>query len=59
LSEFTGTIVLGQATYRQFDGLVIASLESFSNENAHLKTNIKSWLNNFNQISSGPNIVYK
>ncbi|WP_447506085.1 hypothetical protein [Acinetobacter pittii] len=59
LSEFTGTIVLGQATYRQVDGLVIASLESFSNDHTNLKINIKGWLNNFNQISSGPNVLYK
>lgn len=59
LSEFTGTIVLGQATYRQVEGLVIASLESFSNDNANLKINLKGWLNNFNQISSGPNVLYK
>ena len=59
LSEFTGTIVLGQATYRQVDGLVIASLEGFSNDHANLKINIKGWLNNFNQISSGPNVLYK
>lgn len=59
LSEFTGMIVLGQATYRQVDGLVIASLESFSNDHANLKINIKGWLNSFNQISSGPNVLYK
>ncbi|EJB8496086.1 hypothetical protein VXG46_002052 [Acinetobacter baumannii] len=59
LSEFTGTIVLGQATYRQVDGLVIASLEGFSNDQANLKINVKGWLNNFNQISSGPNVLYK
>lgn len=59
LSEFTGTIILGQPTYRQVDGLVIASLEGFSNEKANLKINIKGWLNNFNQISSGPNVSYK
>ncbi|MFK4049010.1 hypothetical protein [Acinetobacter venetianus] len=59
LSEFTGTIVLGQATYRQVDGLVIASLEGFSNDHSNLKINIRGWLNNFNQISSGPNVLYK
>ncbi|GAM30632.1 hypothetical protein P23_1135 [Acinetobacter calcoaceticus] len=59
LSEFTGTIVLGQATYRQVDSLVIASLESFSNDHANLKINIKGWLNNFNQISSGSNVLYE
>lgn len=59
LSEFTGTIVLGQVTYRQVDGLVIASLEGFSNDHANLKINIKGWLNDFNQISSGPNVLYK
>lgn len=59
LSEFTGTIVLGQPTYRQVDGLVIASLEGFSHDHANLKINVKGWLNNFNQISSGPNVSYK
>ncbi|HFG6864018.1 MULTISPECIES: hypothetical protein [Acinetobacter calcoaceticus/baumannii complex] len=59
LSEFTGIIVLGQATYREVNGLVVASLESFSNDHANLKINIKGWLNNFNQISSGPNVLYK
>ena len=59
LSEFTGTIVLGQATYRQVDGLVIASFEGFSNDHVNLKINMKGWLNNFNQISSGPNVLYK
>ncbi|AGQ06673.1 hypothetical protein ABTQ09_15520 [Acinetobacter baumannii] len=59
LSEFTGTIILGQATYRQVDGLVIASLEGFSNDHTNLKINVKGWLNNFNQISSGLNVLYK
>lgn len=59
LSEFTGTIVLGQPTYRQVDGLVIASLEGFSNDHTNLKINVKGWLNNVNQISSGPNVSYK
>ena len=59
LFEFTGTIVLGQATYHQVDGIVIASFEGFSNDHANLKINMKGWLNNFNQISSGPNVLYK
>ena len=59
LSEFTGTIVLGQPTYREVDGLVIASLEGFSNDHTNLKINLKGWLNNFNQISSGLNVLYK
>ena len=59
LSEFTGTIVLGQATYHQVDGLVVASFEGFSNDHANLKINMKGWLNNFNKISSGPNVLYK
>lgn len=54
-----GTIVLGQATYRQVDGLVIAGFEGFSNDHANLKINIKGRLNNFNQISSGSNVLYK
>lgn len=49
----------GHATYRQVDGFVIASFEGFSNDHANLKINTKGWLNNFNQISSGPNVLYK
>lgn len=59
LSEFTGTIVLGQPTYRSVNGVVIASLEAFSSDTKNLKINIKGWLNTHNLISSGPDVLYK
>lgn len=59
LSEFTGTIVLGQPIYQSVHGVVIASLEAFSNDSKNLKVNIKGWLNNYNLVSSGSNVLYK
>ena len=59
LSAYTGTLVYGQPTYNQVEGIVIASLEGFSNDKQNIKINIKGWLNNSNQVSSGRDVLYK
>lgn len=58
LSVYTGIHIFGQPQFKQTNGTVIASVESFSNDMKNIKINIKGYLNTNNGISAGNDVLY-